>query len=38
VVFGPGSIRQAHSADEWIELRQVDEAAVFLAATIRAFA
>jgi len=38
VVFGPGSIRQAHSADEWIELRQVDEAAAFLAATIRAFA
>ena len=38
VVFGPGSISQAHSADEWIELRQVDEAAAILAATIRAFA
>jgi len=33
VMFGPGSIRQAHSADEWIELRQVDQA-----AAIRAFA
>jgi len=38
VVFGPGSIRQAHSADEWIELRQVEEAATILATTIRAFA
>jgi acetylornithine deacetylase/succinyl-diaminopimelate desuccinylase-like protein len=38
VVFGPGSIRQAHSADEWIELRQVDDAAAILVAAIRAFA
>lgn len=38
VVFGPGSIRQAHSADEWIELRQVEEAAAVLVRTIRAFA
>ena len=38
VVFGPGSIRQAHSADEWIELRQVEEAATILVRTIRAFA
>jgi acetylornithine deacetylase len=38
VVFGPGSIRQAHSADEWIELRQVEEAAAILVRTIRAFA
>jgi acetylornithine deacetylase len=38
VVFGPGSIRQAHSADEWIELRQVEAAATILVRTIRAFA
>jgi acetylornithine deacetylase len=38
IVFGPGSIRQAHSADEWIELRQVEEAATILVRTIRAFA
>jgi acetylornithine deacetylase len=34
VVFGPGSIAQAHTADEWIELAQVDAAAAALAATI----
>jgi acetylornithine deacetylase len=27
VVFGPGSIDQAHTADEWIELEQVEQAA-----------
>jgi hypothetical protein len=27
VVFGPGSIEQAHTADEWIDLAQVDAAA-----------
>lgn len=27
VVFGPGSIEQAHTADEWIALEQVDAAA-----------
>jgi acetylornithine deacetylase len=27
VVFGPGSIEQAHTADEWIDLEQVDAAA-----------
>jgi acetylornithine deacetylase/succinyl-diaminopimelate desuccinylase family protein len=27
VVFGPGSIEQAHTADEWIDLRQVEQAA-----------
>ena len=37
VVFGPGSIRQAHSADEWIEIRQVEEAARILVHAIRAF-
>jgi len=34
VVFGPGSIAQAHTADEWIELAQVDAAADILAATV----
>jgi acetylornithine deacetylase/succinyl-diaminopimelate desuccinylase-like protein len=27
VVFGPGSIEQAHTADEWIDVAQVDAAA-----------
>jgi acetylornithine deacetylase len=27
VVFGPGSIEQAHTADEWITLDQVHQAA-----------
>jgi acetylornithine deacetylase/succinyl-diaminopimelate desuccinylase family protein len=30
VVFGPGDIAQAHTADEWIELSQIDEAAEIL--------
>ena len=30
VVFGPGSIAQAHTADEWIALDQVAAAAVIL--------
>jgi acetylornithine deacetylase len=36
VVFGPGSIAQAHTADEWIELAQVDAAAAALAAAVTA--
>jgi acetylornithine deacetylase/succinyl-diaminopimelate desuccinylase-like protein len=36
VVFGPGSIAQAHTADEWIALAEVDAAAAALAATITA--
>ena len=32
VVFGPGSIAQAHTADEWIDLAQVDAVADILAA------
>jgi len=36
VVFGPGSIAQAHTADEWIELAEVDAAAAALAATVTA--
>ncbi|MEY3204069.1 MAG: hypothetical protein RLZZ21_400 [Planctomycetota bacterium] len=34
VVFGPGSIEQAHTADEWIELAQVDAAADALASVV----
>jgi acetylornithine deacetylase len=30
VVFGPGDISQAHTADEWIELDQVNQAAEIL--------
>ena len=30
VVFGPGDIAQAHTADEWIELAQVERAATLL--------
>ena len=30
VVFGPGSIDQAHTCDEFIELAQVDQAATIL--------
>jgi acetylornithine deacetylase len=35
VVFGPGSIRQAHSADEFIEIDQVEAAAGILVNVIR---
>lgn len=34
VVFGPGSIEQAHTADEWIELAQVDAAADTLVGVV----
>jgi acetylornithine deacetylase len=34
LVFGPGSISQAHTADEWIELAQIDTVADILAATV----
>ena len=30
VVFGPGSIEQAHTKDEWVELKQVEQAAEIL--------
>jgi acetylornithine deacetylase len=29
IVFGPGSIDQAHGADEWVELAQVEQAVAF---------
>ncbi|NDC62620.1 MAG: M20 family peptidase [Planctomycetia bacterium] len=34
VVFGPGSIAQAHTADEWIDLAQVDAAADIFAGLV----
>ena len=34
VVFGPGSIAQAHTADEWIDLDEVDRAATILTSLI----
>jgi len=36
VVFGPGSIEQAHTCDEWIDLAQVRQAADVLVAVARA--
>jgi acetylornithine deacetylase len=36
VVFGPGSIAQAHTADEWIDLDEVDEAARILCGLVTA--
>jgi acetylornithine deacetylase/succinyl-diaminopimelate desuccinylase-like protein len=35
VVFGPGDIAQAHTADEWIELDQVERARVMLLAFLK---
>jgi acetylornithine deacetylase/succinyl-diaminopimelate desuccinylase family protein len=37
VVFGPGSIAQAHTADEWVELDQVQEAAEVYYRFVKAF-
>lgn len=34
VVFGPGSIEQAHRADEWIEIAQIEQAINHLRAVI----
>ncbi len=36
VVFGPGSIAQAHTADEWVSLEQVQQAAEVLYCFVRA--
>lgn len=35
VVFGPGSIAQAHTVDEWIEVAQVEAAVATLAACVQ---
>ena len=37
VVFGPGSIAEAHSAGEYVELSQVEAAIAILIETIRTF-
>jgi acetylornithine deacetylase len=36
VVFGPGSIAQAHTADEWLDLGQLEAAAEILYEFVRA--
>ena len=38
IVFGPGSIDQAHAAVEWVECAQVEKAAEFYRRFITAFA
>lgn len=35
VVFGPGDIAQAHTADEWIDLREVETASVIFRELIK---
>ena len=37
VCFGPGSIAQAHSADEWIEVAQIEQCALVLERFAREF-
>jgi acetylornithine deacetylase len=37
VVLGPGSIRQAHQPDEYMEQRQIEPAIGVLTAMIRRF-
>jgi acetylornithine deacetylase/succinyl-diaminopimelate desuccinylase-like protein len=37
VCFGPGSIEQAHAADEWVDLDDIDAAAAVLEACARNF-
>ncbi len=34
LVFGPGSIAQAHTADEWVAIDQVERASAFFAALL----
>lgn len=36
VVFGPGSILQAHTVDEWIRLSEVEKALAVVSRTVRA--
>ena len=35
IVFGPGDIAQAHSADEWVDLKQLDQAAAIVLRFLR---
>jgi acetylornithine deacetylase/succinyl-diaminopimelate desuccinylase-like protein len=38
VVFGPGDIAQAHTADEWVDLAQVEAGAEISYRVMRSFA
>ncbi len=38
VVFGPGDIAQAHTADEWVSLTAVDQAEAFIEKFLRSLA
>jgi succinyl-diaminopimelate desuccinylase len=38
VVLGPGSIDQAHTADEWVDLREVETAVAVYTGIVREFA
>ncbi|MDQ4127366.1 MAG: M20 family peptidase, partial [Actinomycetota bacterium] len=37
IVFGPGSIAQAHSREEWVPVEEVGRAAEFYAGLARRF-
>jgi acetylornithine deacetylase len=37
VVFGPGNIAEAHTKDEWIDLKQLDQAAEILYQFCKSF-
>ena len=37
VVFGPGNIAQAHTVDEWISLRSLQQATILLIRFLRSF-
>ena len=36
IVFGPGNIAQAHTADEWLDLKQLDQAVAIVTRFLRA--
>ncbi|MBV9113314.1 MAG: acetylornithine deacetylase, partial [Hyphomicrobiales bacterium] len=38
IIFGPGSIEQAHTADEFVEIAQVERAARILCEIAHRFA
>lgn len=37
IVYGPGSIAQAHAKDEWVSVKQVEQAAAFYTEVARTF-
>ena len=37
IVYGPGSIAQAHARDEWVSVKQVEQAAAFYTEVARTF-